>query len=108
MQRGACEAVWLAKPIITSDWPVLRTHFHKGTVFVDNSVKGIQQGIQAMRKSQQMLTQEIFVLQQERRKEWQGKYQALMSFIRGSDHPNEGVSTTVAQSVPQHSSLDAQ
>jgi len=29
MQRGACEAVWLGKPIITSDWPILKEYLIK-------------------------------------------------------------------------------
>ncbi len=87
MQRGACEAVWLAKPIITSDWPILRTYFHKGTVLVDNSTEGIHQGIRQMQASLPQLEQEILILQQERRQEWKGKYQALMHLIEG-DRPS--------------------
>jgi glycosyltransferase involved in cell wall biosynthesis len=34
MQRGACEALSLARPIVTSDWPLLRDYFSAGTVHV--------------------------------------------------------------------------
>jgi glycosyltransferase involved in cell wall biosynthesis len=50
MQRGACEALSLARPIITSDWPLLRTHFRMGTVHVDNTAASIAEGIRLMRK----------------------------------------------------------
>jgi hypothetical protein len=98
MQRGACEAVWLAKPIITSDWPVLRAHFHKGTVHVENTVGGIQTGIRQMRENLPQLEQEIVVLQQERQLEWNSKYQLLMQLIRGAIplQGTESLHTTVA------------
>jgi glycosyltransferase involved in cell wall biosynthesis len=103
MQRGACEAVWLAKPIITSDWPVLRTFFHKGTIHVDNSVNGIQKGVGQMRETLHQLEQEIFLLQQERHQEWKGKYQALLGFAKGHPQQNETVSST----MPARTSFDA-
>jgi glycosyltransferase involved in cell wall biosynthesis len=81
MQRGACEAVSLGKPIITSDWPVLRDYFHKGTIFVDNTSRGIQQGILNMQQKSQFLEQEIRLLQQERQIEWQEKQTALTELI---------------------------
>lgn len=83
MQRGACEAVWLAKPIITSDWPVLRTHFHKGTIHVDNSVGALQTGIRKMQLQLGTLEEEIYLLQQERQQEWQSKHAFLQGIIEG-------------------------
>jgi glycosyltransferase involved in cell wall biosynthesis len=100
MQRGACEAVWLAKPIITSDWPVLRAHFHKGTVLVDNSVAGICAGIDEMQMRLGELQQEIVLLQQERRKEWQGKYQTLLRLIDG-ENAHTGQGEGMAAPLPQ-------
>jgi len=46
MQRGAYEAIYLGRPVLTSDWPLLRENFPKGAVFVDNTVDGIAAGIQ--------------------------------------------------------------
>lgn len=103
MQRGACEAVWLAKPIITSDWPVLRDYFHKGTVHVDNTVEGIQEGIRRVRENLSALEQEIYLLQQERQQEWIGKYQALTHFVNGSAEQSDAIGTR----VPSRTSLDA-
>lgn len=117
MQRGACEAVWLAKPIITSDWPVLRTHFHKGTVHVDNSVEGIQAGIKRARENLAQFEREIVVLQQERQQEWKSKYQLLREYIDGTpphDRFNPKSRSTEkikpkkpSTTVTPHTSLDA-
>ncbi len=41
MQRGGYEAVSLGKPLITSDWLLLREVFSRGTVHVDNSPEAI-------------------------------------------------------------------
>jgi glycosyltransferase involved in cell wall biosynthesis len=70
MQRGACEAIWLGQPIITSDWPVLRRAFHKGTIHVDSTVEGIRAGVLQMRVKNQQLASEVLLLQEERRERW--------------------------------------
>ena len=46
MQRGAYEAVYLGKPVITSNTQVLREAFNKGTVHVDNTVDSIVAGVE--------------------------------------------------------------
>jgi glycosyltransferase involved in cell wall biosynthesis len=81
MQRGACEAVSLGKPIITSDWPLLRDYFHKGTIHVDNTTQGIQVGVLKMKKYLKHLEKEVLLLQKERRLEWNQKYEALTRLI---------------------------
>jgi glycosyltransferase involved in cell wall biosynthesis len=45
MQRGACEALSLARPIVTSDWSVLREYFDRGARHVDNSPAAIRDAI---------------------------------------------------------------
>jgi glycosyltransferase involved in cell wall biosynthesis len=81
MQRGACEAVWLSQPIITSDWPLLRQAFHKGTIHVDNTVEGIRSGVLQMRARYPQLASEILLLQEERRRQWQAIEQKLDTLI---------------------------
>ncbi len=71
MQRGACEAVWLGQPIVTSDWPVLRQTFHMGTVHVDNTVEGIRSGVLQARDLHQQLSNDVVNLQRERRQQWE-------------------------------------
>jgi glycosyltransferase involved in cell wall biosynthesis len=70
MQRGACEAVWLGKPIITSDWPILRESFAKGTLYVDNSARSIREAVIRMQNDRDSLEREIVRLQDERWREW--------------------------------------
>jgi hypothetical protein len=82
MQRGACEAVSLGKPIITSNWPLLESYFNKGTIHVDNSCQGIREGVLRMQHEQEKLAEEILLLQQERRVEWNETYQALLQLIQ--------------------------
>jgi len=81
MQRGACEAVWLGQPIITSHWPVLRLNFHKGTIHVDNTDEGIEAGILQMRAVYAQLAQEVKLLQNERRQQWQEIVNQLQTLI---------------------------
>jgi len=50
MQRGAYEAIYLGKPVITSNFGVLRSNFPIGTVFVNNDVDSIADGIREMLK----------------------------------------------------------
>ena len=81
MQRGACEAVSMGKPIITSDWEILRSYFHKGTVYVNNTAAGIRDGIIDMMERQEQMEEEILLLQRERRQEWEIKEDELLALI---------------------------
>jgi len=81
MQRGACEAVWLGKPIITSDWPILREYFDKGTIHITPSAQDIREAVIRMQKERRRLEDEVLILQQERWREWQHKHAALTELI---------------------------
>ena len=81
MQRGASEALWLGKPIITSDWPILREYFNQGTVHVDNSALGIRQGVLQMQTDHTRLQEEIRSLQMLRRQEWHEKIEDVLLHI---------------------------
>jgi len=48
MQMGAYEALSLERPIITSDWPILRNSFGDGAIYVDNSAASIAAAVQEM------------------------------------------------------------
>jgi hypothetical protein len=84
MQRGACEALSLGKPIITSQWPLLETYFNKGTVHVDNSINGIRQGVEEMQDEYGRYQTEIKQLQKEQQQEWQTKIALLTNLIQQS------------------------
>lgn len=82
LQWGACEAVSLNKPVITSDWPFLKSYFYKGTIHVDNSVEGIYQGVLQMQQEHDRLEREVRELHLERQHEWEQKRAELMSLIQ--------------------------
>jgi glycosyltransferase involved in cell wall biosynthesis len=70
MQRGAYEAVYLGKPVITSNFDLLRRHFYKGAVHVDNTIDDIAAGIRRMRDNLSRLRAEAEDLRRERLAEW--------------------------------------
>lgn len=81
MQRGACEALSLGKPIITSDWPLLRTYFHQGTIHVANTSTAIRQGILEMSGNHPQYQSGIKALQTAQQQEWQEKVTLLLGLI---------------------------
>ena len=81
MQRGACEALSLAKPIITSQWPLLKEYFHEGTVHVDNTSTGIRQGVQKMCSHYEEYVSGIRALRVRQQAEWREKLSELVALI---------------------------
>jgi glycosyltransferase involved in cell wall biosynthesis len=81
MQRGACEALALGTPIITSDWPLLRNYFHQGTVHVDNTAGGIRQGLVEMKQHYNRYQVGIKELQIQQQQEWRTKVHSLTELI---------------------------
>lgn len=71
MQRGAYEAVYLGRPVVTSNFPLLRRHFCKGTVHVDNTVDSIAEGIRRMRDELPRYRREVEELRVQRLQEWE-------------------------------------
>lgn len=70
MQRGAYEAVYLGRPVITSNFDVLRKHFCKGTVHVDNTVEDMVDGMRRMRSNLAGFRAEVEELRRERLQNW--------------------------------------
>jgi hypothetical protein len=71
MQRGAYEAVYLGRPVITSNFDLLRRHFYKGTVHVDGSVESLVAGVRRMQANLDRFNEEVRDLQQERLRDWE-------------------------------------
>lgn len=67
MQRGAYEALSLSRPVITSNWPLLRETFAESAIYVDNTAQAIAEGINQLFRGYGKLTQAV-VVQKERRK----------------------------------------
>jgi glycosyltransferase involved in cell wall biosynthesis len=95
MQRGACEALSLGTPIITSDWALLRDYFCKGTVHVDNSATGIQDGVERLRDDLERYREEIVQLRTEVDAEWDRSRDALTDTILSSDRIARRTQTSI-------------
>jgi glycosyltransferase involved in cell wall biosynthesis len=83
MQRGACEALSLARPIITSDWPLLRDYFRKGTVHVGDDAPSILGGVGRMMVEHPRFQEEIVEQQAAQRDEWAGAITILEQLLAG-------------------------
>ena len=85
MQRGAYEAIYLEKPVVTSDWEILRLNFPKGAVFVDNSPIGIIDGIKAAIENIDELKNDALILRKLKLSNWEAnKYEIdskIMSYF---------------------------
>ena len=66
MQRGAYQAIYLGKPIITSNFEVLRENFNKGTIHVDMTVEDIVRGIGQMKNHLERYREEAKTLRLEK------------------------------------------
>ncbi len=84
MQRGACEALSLGKPIITSHWMLLREYFHSGTVHVDNSRDGIRAGVREMKSNYDGYLSGIRELRASQQAEWEKKIGELAALVRSA------------------------
>jgi glycosyltransferase involved in cell wall biosynthesis len=78
---GAFEAVSLQKPLILSDWPILRDYFTTGTVYVPNTIEGIQEGIQRAQCEQVELQKGIVHLHQQLHDRWKKGYKELRELL---------------------------
>ena len=84
MQRGACEALSMGKPIITSKWPLLESYFSKGTVHVCNRADEIRNGVREIMQHHSRYKAEIGQLQTEQRRAWHSARDALVSLLSTS------------------------
>jgi glycosyltransferase involved in cell wall biosynthesis len=84
MQRGAYEAVYLGKPVITSNTGILRESFHKGAVFVDNSVTSMVNGIVEMRLQIEKYRAEVQLLKQEKLKIWETTRREMLTLLENN------------------------
>jgi hypothetical protein len=70
MQRGAYESVYLGKPVITSDFEILRKAFHRGTVHVGNRPEDIARGVRDMTVNLERYSSEVAQLRLEKLGRW--------------------------------------
>lgn len=84
MQRGAYEAIYLEKPVITSDWPILRKNFPYGALLVDNSVDSIINAIKAGQTNIDELTKQAIRLKKEKMEIWQANKAKILSHFKAA------------------------
>lgn len=80
---GANEALWLGKPLITSQGPVLENYFNQGTVHVDNTADGIRAGVTLVQANLEALQAKMRALQEIRYREWWEKASILITLAHG-------------------------
>jgi glycosyltransferase involved in cell wall biosynthesis len=81
MQNGACEAMFVGTPILTSDWPVLRDYFAGGAMYVNNTAAGIRDGLRQLMGSMETYRRGIREVAVRRQREWEDSRRVLMSRI---------------------------
>ena len=75
--QGAIESVAVEKPLIISDWPILRSCFNKGTLYVDNSPESIVSAVWEAKARMSQLQKEMQSLKAELKQEWKQQLTAL-------------------------------
>lgn len=81
LQSGANEALWMGKPIITSDWPILKQSFSEGTIHINNTVESICAAVLQMKNSLDTYEQEIREYQESRKQNWEDDMDKLIQLI---------------------------
>jgi glycosyltransferase involved in cell wall biosynthesis len=81
MQRGAYEAIYLGKPVITSNFPLLIESFCKGAIHVRPDAKGIQNGINMALEKVEELTDQAIELKIEKIKIWENNKSNLSRLL---------------------------
>jgi hypothetical protein len=82
MQRGAYEAMALEKPLITSNWPLLRQTLNKGTIHVENTASAIAAGIELAIRDHKRLGIEMKELRHENDIEFKVKLNKLLEIVK--------------------------
>jgi glycosyltransferase involved in cell wall biosynthesis len=81
MQRGAYEAIYAGKPVITANQPFLRQEFAKGTVHVDLTPNGISTGFRRLYEDLEGFTREAGILRDEKKARWDRVSADLMALM---------------------------
>ncbi len=84
--QGGFEAVSVGKPLITSDWPVLKNYFSLGTVHIPNTAYGILEGVRRVQREQDVLQKGILCLREQLQVEWARGFSDFQDLLR-ADQP---------------------
>ncbi len=78
---GAWEALYAGQPLITSDWPVLRTAFPQGTVFTGATAKEIAAAIHLALAQEDHLRAAMQLLAADKRQTWAQSFAELRALM---------------------------
>lgn len=81
MQRGACEALSHARPIITSDHRLLRDHFADAAAFVGDTSGSIATGVRRVAEHKEAFIAAAERVRELRRKEWLERRSRLATLL---------------------------
>jgi glycosyltransferase involved in cell wall biosynthesis len=95
MQRGGYEAMALGKPLVTSDWGVLRETFSRGTVHVENTATAIAAGIRRTLAERERLACEMESLRREREALFRVRLAELLTTVGTPDAARAAVASAV-------------
>ncbi len=90
MQRGAYEAAYLGKPIITSNFELLRAAFPRGAVFADNDIQSIRTAVEEMRRNIAHYENEARQLAKEKLVRWGAVKKGLESLVTQAEARQAG------------------
>ena len=86
--QGAAEAVGVERPLITSDWPLLRAYFHKGSVFTANDPASIAEAVRTAMRRGADLAAEMHELKWELNRNWQQRVRELQMRLHTDEGPS--------------------
>jgi glycosyltransferase involved in cell wall biosynthesis len=88
MQRGAYEAVYLGKPVVVSNTAILRRHFPRGAVHVENTPTDVARGIREMIGGLGNHTAEVLQLKEQKLTAWQCTLAQLRGIVDTPAEPD--------------------
>jgi glycosyltransferase involved in cell wall biosynthesis len=81
---GAYEAVSLEKPLITSDWPALKSYFSRGALYVDNTPEAIAEAVKKAAACSERLRLEMHEFKSTLEQQWNERFDAVRAQVRAS------------------------
>jgi glycosyltransferase involved in cell wall biosynthesis len=82
LQSGGEEALYMGKPLLTSDFRALREFFFKGTVFVQPEASSIADGVKRLTAAHRSLSAEMRDLQACYLSDWRTKQARLLNWLQ--------------------------
>jgi len=97
MQRGGYETMALDKPLVTSDWQLLRETFSRGTVHVQNDADAIAAGIAHALTEKTSLSREMQLLRREHQALFDSRLAELRQIVGLTPHADASVELAPAR-----------